>query len=437
MKQKRSSIPMHAALDKLVVWYGHKRAENHPLLNSSQVFCMAPWVQLHAQTNGNVGPCCMANLDANALGNLNENPSLSAHWNAEKMRALRQGMLKGEPSDLCMHCYKHEQAGKFSERQVYNRDFKVDFHRVLSTRGDGSIPQRTVPVIDIRFSNRCNYKCRICSSEYSSLWHDEELRLDPDARPYPKSLKVAADEQVFWESFEELLPDVRRLHFAGGEPLVMDEHYRTLEHLISIGKTDLTLTYNTNFSQLGHKGKYLPDLWSRFSSVHVWASLDGMGARGDYQRKGQRWETVEENIRTVQRECPRVLFGVNMTVSVFNALHIPDFYRHLVGSGLVSPERVNLYPLFTPEHFHVGNLTDGLKDLAEESYKELLNDYLEQLPDTDGFSSQLRAITNMMRSRQCSQLLEFRQAVRALDRLRSECFEDTFPELAEMLPSEN
>jgi MoaA/NifB/PqqE/SkfB family radical SAM enzyme len=402
-------------------------------MRTSKVFCMAPWIQLHAQTNGDVGPCCMANMDnGNAVSNLNVNPDISAAWNAPAMKQLRRNMLDGKKSSICLNCYEYEKVGKFSERMQYNWDFKRYFSRVLNTRSDGLVRETSIPVIDIRFSNRCNYKCRICSSEYSSLWHEDELRLNPEAKPYPKKLKVAADEEVFWNSFEKLLPDVKRLHFAGGEPLVMDEHYRTLQHLIDIGKTDFTLSYNTNFSTLRHKGYDLPDLWSRFDKVEIWASLDGMGAKGDYQRKGQHWPVIEDNIREMQRRCGNVLFGVNVTVNVFNVLHVPEFYRYMVKNGLVSPDRMNLYLLFYPYEFSITNLTEGLKSQVRENYSSFIADYLPTVGNSGHFSNHVQSIINRMDSEEGTLKHEFIQSVESLDRLRGENFLKIFPELKEM-----
>jgi hypothetical protein len=375
----------------------------------------------------------MANMDnGNAVSNLNVNPDISAAWNAPAMKQLRRNMLDGKKSSICLNCYEYEKVGKFSERMQYNWDFKRYFSRVLNTRSDGLVRETSIPVIDIRFSNRCNYKCRICSSEYSSLWHEDELRLNPEAKPYPKKLKVAADEEVFWNSFEKLLPDVKRLHFAGGEPLVMDEHYRTLQHLIDIGKTDFTLSYNTNFSTLRHKGHDLPDLWSRFDKVDIWASLDGMGAKGDYQRKGQHWPVIEDNIRELQGRCHNVLFGVNVTVNVFNVLHVPEFYRHMVENCLVSPDRMNLYLLFYPYEFSITNLTEGLKSQVRENYSSFIADYLPTVGNSGHFSNHVQSIINRMDSEEGTLKHEFIQSVESLDRLRGENFLKIFPELKEM-----
>ena len=105
--------------------YSRLLASNSKLLNKSDVFCMAPWIQLHAQTNGKVAPCCMSAMhDANEVGDLKENPKIEDAWNSKNMKQLRMNMLTGKESSLCKHCYDYEKVGKFSERKQYNRDYK-------------------------------------------------------------------------------------------------------------------------------------------------------------------------------------------------------------------------------------------------------------------------------------------------------------------------
>ena len=401
-------------------------------LSGSKVFCMAPWIQLHAQTNGKAAPCCMASIkDGNEIGDLRENPNLEAAWNSPNMKQLRVNMLTGKKSSICSNCYDHEAIGKTSERGTYNRDFVRYYERVKNTLPDGTVTDRQVPVIDLRFSNKCNYKCRICSSEYSNLWHEEEIKLG--ITPSLKVMKPVEDEAAFWQSFKALLPGVERLHFAGGEPLFMDEHYEVLEHLIAIGKTDINLTYNTNFSTLRYKKHNVIELWNKFRKVDVWASLDGMGSQGDYQRKGQKWEKIEENIREVQSQCNTVYFGVNATVSIFNVLHIPAFYKYLIENKMVSPERVNLYPLYYPDSFRVTNLSPSLKKQVAAEYAAFENTFLKTLPANLPVRNHLRAIVTFMQSDNCNLIKEFQQKVNAVVALRNENFYETFPELKELM----
>lgn len=404
------------------------------LLENSEVFCMAPWIQLHAQTNGKVAPCCMSSFNPeNPIGDLNQDPDLSNSWNSSNMKQLRLDMLNGRKNSLCFNCYKYQDLGRNSERHHYNRDFQHYYSRVEHTNKDGSINDLAIPILDIRFSNKCNYKCRICNSEYSTLWYDEEVKLGRQINPVNKEIKVAQDEVKFWESFKALLPTVKRLHFAGGEPLFMDEHYATLEYLIEIGNTDVNLTYNTNFSTLRYKRYNVIELWKKFRQVDIWASLDGMGEKGDYQRKGQKWNEVEENIRTIQRECSNIFFGVNVTVSIFNIFHVPDFFKHMVEQKFVSPDRMNLYPLFGPNHFCVDTLPKELKEKATVLYADFELNYLNKLSKSENIKNHCKSVSTLMNSNERNLAGEFNHTIKSVDTIRGEDFSQVFPELTSMI----
>lgn len=402
-------------------------------LEKSQVFCMAPWIQLHATPEGEITPCCMSAYKGDNVGSLRHNSDLTAAWNSEKMKRIRLNMLEGKKTSICSNCYSHEALGKFTDRMQYNRDYASYYNRVKNTLPDGTVQDATVPVMDIRFSNKCNYKCRICNPNNSSQLFEEEIKLRRLNPSSAKEIKAAADETVFWESYKSLLPGVKRLHFAGGEPLMMEEHYQTLEHLIAIGNTDLTLSYNTNFSTLRYKRYDIIELWNKFKKVDVWASLDGMGEQGDYQRKGQRWKEIEENIRQVQQKATTVLFGIDVTVSIFNILHIPAFYEYMVENKLVATDRMNLYYLHDPDFFNVTNLTPQLKQKAVERYQKFSSGYLKNLSGSEKIKEHSAALINYMLSNELHKQTEFKKRITEVDKLRNENFIDTFPELAEMM----
>jgi MoaA/NifB/PqqE/SkfB family radical SAM enzyme len=402
-------------------------------LEQSEVFCMAPWIQLHAQTNGEVSPCCMAAYKGDTIGDLRKNSDLSHAWNSDSMKQLRLNMLAEKKSVMCSNCYTHEALGKFSDRQQYNRDYKNDYSRVTATLPDGTVTDLTIPVIDIRFSNKCNYKCRICNSGSSTQLYEEELKLGYIDAGTSKESRAAGNDEVFWESYRKFLHGVKRLHFAGGESLLMEEHYRALNYLIEIGNTDVNLSYNTNFSTLRYKQNNVIELWNKFRKVDVWASLDGMGAQGDYQRKGQRWGEIEENIRTLQRDCPTALFGIDVTVSIFNILHIPQFYEYMVQNKLVDAGRMNLYYLQGPEYFSVTNLTPALKQKAVELYVAFQNGCLQKTTGAEKMKEHAAALIKYMLSKQDKHQMEFTRRIAGIDELRKENFATVFPELNEMM----
>jgi len=404
---------------------------NKYLYHDSKRFCIAPWIQLHAQTNGKAAPCCMANMsNGNEIGDLNQDADLLNSWNSEKMKQLRKNMLQGKESEICSNCYNYEKHGKFSERMTYNRDFKRYAHRLIATEKDGYLPMTEIPLIDLRFTNKCNYKCRICSSEYSSLWHEEELKIGRLDNQEPiKELFLTNDAGPFSKSLEGQLKTVKRLHFAGGEPLFMDEHYQTLEKLIELGNFDVILSYNTNFSTLRYKKYDLITMWQKFSRVDVWASLDGMGEKGDYQRKGQKWSKIEANIRAIQKDCPSVLFGVNVTVSVFNVLDVVDFYKYMIENKLVATDRMNLYLLFGPECFSITQLPEAIKQQAAAIFDDFEKNYLPSVPNNANISNHIKSVRSYMFSEQGNLQETLRKRILEVDALREEKFEEVFPEL--------
>src|SRR5687767_401307 len=112
----------------------HIAARNSKLVTTSEVFCMAPWIQLHAQTNGKIAPCCMSSVhDGNELGDLRENPNLADAWNSENMKKLRVNMMAGKKSSICTHCYDYEKVGRASERMEYNTLYRRYFSRIDAT----------------------------------------------------------------------------------------------------------------------------------------------------------------------------------------------------------------------------------------------------------------------------------------------------------------
>ena len=408
--------------------------KNQGLLEASEVFCMAPWVNLHAQPDGHAYPCCISCFDKkNAVGNFHDTPEIESMWNSDGMKKLRTAMLKGEESRTCKNCYEYDRIGKFSERKQFNRDYAHHFGRVNETLSDGSCTRTEIISLDIRFSNQCNYKCRICNSEPSSLWREDAIELGVIDESYPKLLHVAPDDQRFWNSFVSALPYVEKVHFAGGEPLFMEEHYKTLEQLIAINKTEVHLSYNTNFSTLRFKKNNVLDLWAKFKTVHVFASLDGIGTRGDYQRKGQRWETVEKNILELKERCPHVYLGIDATVSVFNIFHIPDFYKYMVENKFIEPDRMNLYLLFDPHYFSIKNLSTPLKQKAIKLYDDFISGYLKSHLNTEKMQEHSAAVIRHMVSEDYNAREELKKQIEDVDAIRKEKFADIFPEISELI----
>jgi hypothetical protein len=209
----------------------------------------------------------------------------------------------------------------------------------------------------------------------------------------------------------------------------MEEHYRILDELVRRKRFDVRLIYNTNFTHTDLKGRSVFEYWSQFKSVAVGASLDASGARGEYIRKGTDWAVVEQNRRDMMRICPEVDFYISPTLSIMNALHLPDFHRDWVEQGLLRAQDLNVNILQDPVHYRI--------DIATTEYKQQIKHKFEQHIEwlrpqdqlsraTVGFES---AINFMMQTDNTHLLDTFWRKTYELDSIRNENIMNIIPEL--------
>lgn len=398
-------------------------------LLSSKNFCILPWVHLHGWPTGEAYSCCGADGDL-PIGNLKEQ-TMREVWNGENLRGMRLNMLNDQPSKECKKCYEHESNQIFSMRQSSNKHFGHYIKLTEDTLEDGTVEDFKLRYWDIRFSNICNFMCRSCGPHFSSKWYDDHIALYGDNTVrHPKMLYAGKNKEDIWEQMQEHIPYLEHIYFAGGEPLIMDEHYRLLKYLVDNGMTHVHLNYNTNFSELRYKKLDVLELWKKFDTVSVGASLDAMGARGEYMRKGTVWSEIEDNRKRMLDICPYVDFYISPTVSLLNVLHLPDFHMDWVDKGLIRPQDVSINILTSPNYYRVDVLPGPLKAQAIERCREMI-EWLDGSDPLNRATSGYKGLINMMESNDKSKkfLRSFLDVTRLMDKHRKETLEETFPEL--------
>jgi organic radical activating enzyme len=392
------------------------------LLKDSKTFCIYPWIHLHAYPTGEAYPCCHAEM-AYPVGNTRFK-TLEAIYRDAPMRELRKDMLNERPNPACGRCYEQEESGFFSGRKSAN---KHHGHHVKRIEDD----QFQMSYWDIRFSNLCNLSCRSCGHIFSSSWYQDQARLaGGDWRDRNQVLNYAGrTETDMWEQLIPHLDYVEQIYFAGGEPLMMKEHYNILDELERRERFDVRLIYNTNFTQTRLKDRTVFDYWKRFKSVAVGASLDAQGPRAEYIRKGTEWATVERNREQMLATCPNVDFYISPTLSIMNALHLPDFHRAWVEKGLIRPQDLNVNILQDPVYLRIDIATAEYKAKIVNKYQAHLawlrpQDPLERA--TVGFESAV----NFLQATDNTKLLPtFWNKTQELDAIRKENILDIIPEL--------
>jgi len=406
--------------------------EEYRKLTHSDTFCMLPWMHMHAFPDGRVYPCCLAEY-FHPVGDLRKN-TMREVWNQPKYKAMRINMLADRPCVECTKCYEQERHGAFSMRNDANRNYGHMIKEVNQTQADGTHDEFKIRYWDVRFSNLCNFRCRSCGPIFSSNWYNDHVKLynrKPDVlgRDMDRVEYAAGDEDSMERQMVEHVPYLEQVYFAGGEPLIMKEHYTLLEKLIEAGKTDIRLQYNTNFSELAFKDKHVFEYWRHFKNVSVGASLDGMGAQAELIRKGANWRQTIDNRERMMREVPHVDFYVSSTVSSMNVLHVLKFHKEWTRLGLIKAKDWNINLCQSPDWYRPDIFPTWFKE------QEIYPAYEEHIAWLDPQDSLRRATTgyqsliSLMRANDASaHWPRFVEECAKLDSVRDEDFWATFPE---------
>lgn len=458
----------------------------------SDTWCILPWVHLSTRPDGQMRVCCTAN--ASSVGptndkehggqigivkdeegkpnNLNVSDFQSA-WNSTYMKNVRKQMLNGEIPPSCSKCFKEEAAGHNSKRMWETRYWseRVDVDQLIEeTNEDGSIPPK-LRYIDLRFGTKCQLACVMCSPHDSSGWIKEHAKIYKQVEnPILKenmswkdkgsingsSYNWHKNNPVFWDQFNEQIPNMQQLYFAGGESLIIDEHYTILEEAIKSGHAkNLELRYNSNGVEWRSD---LFDLWKEFKLVRFHYSVDDIGARNEYIRYPSKWNRTKEVFSILDRETSdNVEITLACAVSALNIYYIPDFIKWKLSQRF---NKINMWPfgagginyhfVYHPAHLNVKVLPNWFKDEVERKYEEFIPWWEEHwelgVPswhkgkvDYDTWRSasygvdRLRGMVSFMKSEDWSvRLPEMQEYIRLIDKTRGFDFNTIYPEMKDI-----
>lgn len=373
---------------------------------------------MYVNADGTVLPCCIADHHE-PTGSVQQN-TIQEVWNSESYKTIRKNMLEGKDCKECRACYRNEDNGIKSFRQDVNQRFAKHLHLKDKTNADGSLDVLDLKYFDVRWSNICNFKCRSCSSTYSSSWAKE------DNKDKVFIFAGGTDNDKLYQQFEPYFSEIEEFYFAGGEPLLTDKHYDILNYLIANNKTDVKLRYNTNLSNLKYKSQSVIEMWKKFKHVDVYVSLDSWDTRAEYIREGTVWSEVESNILLIKNEAPHVNLQMSTVVSAFNVSTIPEFIEYLKNKNLFLQN--NFYPSFynimNPECYSFSIFTEEEKNriiekLETVNYSTHINKLINQVIST------LKNTEYNKNSRQ-----QFIKQTAYYDNKRNQNFVTTFPEIA-------
>ena len=227
---------------------------------------------------------------------------------------------------------------------------------------------------------------------------------------------------MFQEQTQPTRPEYREHHL----------HYKILDEVIRLGREkDVTLVYNSNFSNLIYKGRHIFDYWKQFKDVEVHISIEGTEKRGELIRKGFKWDRFLSNAQqftdTFKDSGHRLYFDT--TVQALNVFNVMDLHKELFNRGLMKDiDYCFLNFLQGPRCMSVWVLDRQTKRRAQEKIRDHIDNFL--IPNNSKRSVDFyESLIKYLDLYQEQKLIpEFLDVMRYFDEKRNESTMEIFPE---------
>lgn len=374
---------------------------------NNDTICILPFIHLYTQPDGEVKPCCIAGGFDNKQSL--RDSTIEQIFNSDEYKQLRSDMLEGKRNKVCDICYSKEDRGESSPRQMFNSNTLWSMPDVQ--------PDNSVPVefqhIDIRFSNLCNFKCRMCNHSFSSNWYDDAKKIEQDGW-YPflsgEDTKVLKASKTIVKDIIPYLGKIKSFYFAGGEPLITPEHYRLLKWLYENVEEEetvdgmvkaLSIHYNTNLSTIKYDEDELVKYWKSFRKVQLAISCDGVFDVGEYQRTGFNHLTFVKNMEEIINHAKPIspdsppdgfTYSFQYTTTIFNIEHIFDFINFMMDDGYIqTTETIDFFYAWSPQWSSINNLSEKDKERITKLFERKIKSIKSEKTKT-----QLMSIVNYM-----------------------------------------
>jgi len=288
-------------------------------MNKPQRLCMAPWVHTYLSPQTERRICCASREPAQNFQQYIDTSkgtgcyipiTLDEHWNGDHMRSVRRRMMANEVLPECEVC-NDMLLNTDVYRSYFNQLFGNKYLQVIEqTDTDGYTTMKPVSW-DYRFSNLCNFKCRMCGDMLSSAWESEQRQhnmidwtnskntwMRPEVKQKIEQFQSSLVEKEFFDAVED--HRIEEVYWVGGEPLMYEQHWRAMRRIIELGDgKNVYARYNTNLSRISYNGINLfSDILSGLRDWQICASIDGTGRIGEYIRTGLRYTSWLENFKT-------------------------------------------------------------------------------------------------------------------------------------------
>ena len=362
----------------------------------SEKFCYLPFGSIYVGASGTLSPCCVASPFKENI-NFKDFNSVDEAINSEPYKRIRKEMLSNIAPSECAECFVYKNRHKehsniefrnqIAESSLYNEDYSVN--KIVYT--------------DLRLSNHCNFKCRMCFHGSSSTWFEYwgYVQNQPEYDTINTKYLTAGDDALDKFS-EENIDSIRKVYLAGGEPFITPTTFTLLDRFSDEQAKNVYILINTNLSTLTYKGIDILDKLKRFKTVDISCSCDGYSKIGEYQRPGFNSEKFFKNLETLikfKETNDNFKVSIDYTISTINMYHSFDFIK-FVEENYLHSDHIRFHTVTQPFYFAPGVCKGDMKQKLIEFYENNIKNltslcrytllefvkYLKNTEDTDVYN---------------------------------------------------
>lgn len=374
------------------------------------IFCNAPWYELHIYWDGSLGFCCQEShklyptVDDKKF-NI-KNTSISEWYNSYPMRQARLAMHDVIPVSFCRRCQSEEKYSGTSRRHRCNQKSIIftqgnfdesyqqspgweKFEHSLQNQG----AYNGMPVdLHIDLGNYCNLTCKMCNPQASSSIASQQVKWGiEDAKQYIGS-DWTRDESTWNRVLLEIasIEKLNNVHFMGGETLITKRFEDFIDYMIDCKKFNLNFSFVTNGTTFNET---LLNKLKKFQRIGIEVSIESLTEHNAYQRQGTDTAQVLENIKKYLEHCNNTNITLKLRPAI-SCLTIGTYYT-LLEFAMKNKLLVQSLVVDVPAFFDPTILPATVKQAYLEQYHELrkklnpLNGQYQDLNNSDPNNYQL------------------------------------------------
>jgi organic radical activating enzyme len=408
----------------------------------SKTFCVYPFIHLATLTNGSIPPCCVGGA---TKARINESASIKEAWNSNELKDIRVKMLNGEKVKNCSQCYNDESSGINSHRtqsnEFYYKMYEEDVDKAMASVTEDGHMNIDPFTLDIRAGNTCNLKCIMCRPNESSKWladskqilritESDELKIDWNIKSSTNTQDFTwVEREEFWDDFKELVPGLKEIIFGGGEPFLSKSINNLIQYMVDTEHSKhIKIRFHTNGTQIPES--FWP-LVEKFKEIEMIFSIDGYKEQNYYVRYPAEWDEVVKNLWLSDKSNAKTM--ILYSIHSLSILNLVDFYRWRLEQPF---KKINDIPLvlgrvYNPTYLNPQGLPASVKEHIYDKITKFVDEHKLKYDPWyfDGLIANVKWIMDFEFSNHVT-LLEY---IRNLDELRGTSFENTFPELNQIL----